>query len=150
MSVACRDGDCTSMELMRWCEVECRAPRHLLHKRERPCLVLQWRPVGVGKGKSRLPPLRVPRIGWTAAASSKHSLSFRRPHLYTPCHLQPSVSAYTFIHTIRASAAARHVYEPEQTEDQDEDGDCKKDARRHCNLVPADNIHRAITTSPPD
>jgi hypothetical protein len=49
-----------------------------------------------------------------------------------------------------ASAAARHVYEPEQTEDQDEDGDCEENGPRHHNLVTTNDLCNTIAARPTD
>jgi hypothetical protein len=105
-----------------------------------------------GKRKSRLPRLRVrlPVLADRLLPRRNTSLSFCRPHLYTPCNLQPPFFTHTFAYNVCASAVARHVYEPEQTKDQDEDGDCEETRPRHRSLVAAKALHSAITTRPPN
>jgi hypothetical protein len=41
-----RYGVGTFVVLLKWCEVECRAPRHFWNRREQPCLVPMWRRMG--------------------------------------------------------------------------------------------------------
>lgn len=124
-------------------------------KRDNPCRFVQWRRMACRRRESashdfqRLR-VRLPVLADRLLPRRNTSLSFCRSHLYTPCNLLPPSSTHTFAYNVCASAVARHVYEPEQTKDQDEDGDCEETRPRHRSLVAANALHSAITTNTPD
>jgi len=124
-------------------------------KRDNPCRFVQWRRMACRRWESashdfqRLR-VRLPVLADRLLPRRNTSLSFCRPHLYTPCNLLAPSFTHTFAYNVCTSAVARHVYEPEQAKDQDEDGDCEETRARHRSLVAANALHCAITTRPPD